>query len=202
MIDSFSDYILPFASPYVYGGVQIATSSQLSAGTSVGSTGARLVVPCDLYSPGSGSLAGLDDVSLTNPQTGEALVYNATAEKWINQAIGGSSSVTQPNYYPRPVYTTTGVGPTEDVSAFTAKSYSIQVTGIDGPPTSWTVLLEGGLNNGNFTTMLTHNTATGNTVTLFSGASFYPANFVRFNITALSFSAPCTGIDIIFTASN
>ena len=40
---------------------------------------------------GSTTLAGLLDVAITNPQNGDALVYNATSRKWENQAIGGST---------------------------------------------------------------------------------------------------------------
>ena len=40
---------------------------------------------------GSTTLAGLLDVAITNPQNGDALVYNATSGKWENQTIGGST---------------------------------------------------------------------------------------------------------------
>ena len=40
---------------------------------------------------GSTTLAGLLDVAITNPQNGDALIYNATSGKWENQAIGGST---------------------------------------------------------------------------------------------------------------
>lgn len=38
---------------------------------------------------GTGTLADLVDVELNNPTNGQALVYNATSEKWENQSIGG-----------------------------------------------------------------------------------------------------------------
>lgn len=38
---------------------------------------------------GSSSLYGLVDVNLNNPTNGQALVYNATSQKWENQTIGG-----------------------------------------------------------------------------------------------------------------
>lgn len=43
---------------------------------------------------GGGSLAGLVDVDLSNPTNGQALVYNATSQKWENQTIGGGGSGT------------------------------------------------------------------------------------------------------------
>lgn len=32
-----------------------------------------------------GSVVGLSDVLITNPQNGDILVYNASLQKWINQ---------------------------------------------------------------------------------------------------------------------
>lgn len=38
---------------------------------------------------GSSTLYGLVDVNISNPTNGQALVYNATSQKWQNQTIGG-----------------------------------------------------------------------------------------------------------------
>ena len=38
---------------------------------------------------GSSTLYGLTDVNISNPTNGQALVYNATSQKWENQTIGG-----------------------------------------------------------------------------------------------------------------
>lgn len=38
---------------------------------------------------GSSTLSGLTDVDLTNPADGQTLVYNATAQKWVNGSGGG-----------------------------------------------------------------------------------------------------------------
>ena len=38
---------------------------------------------------GSSTLYGLTDVNISNPTNGQALVYNATSQRWENQSIGG-----------------------------------------------------------------------------------------------------------------
>ena len=41
---------------------------------------------------GSSTLAGLNDVNISSPSTGQALIYNSTTQKWVNGAGGGGSS--------------------------------------------------------------------------------------------------------------
>lgn len=41
---------------------------------------------------GSSTLAGLNDVNISSPSTGQALIYNSTTQKWENGAGGGGSS--------------------------------------------------------------------------------------------------------------
>lgn len=41
---------------------------------------------------GSSTLAGLDDVNISTPTTGQALIYDSTTHKWVNGAGGGGSS--------------------------------------------------------------------------------------------------------------
>lgn len=41
---------------------------------------------------GSSTLAGLDDVNISSPTDGQALVYDDTSHKWVNGAGGGGSS--------------------------------------------------------------------------------------------------------------
>lgn len=40
---------------------------------------------------GASALTDLSDVAISSPANGDALVYNATSQKWVNQAIGGGS---------------------------------------------------------------------------------------------------------------
>ena len=42
---------------------------------------------------GSSTLSGLTDVDLTNPSDGQMLVYDATAQKWVNGSGGGGNLV-------------------------------------------------------------------------------------------------------------
>ena len=41
---------------------------------------------------GSSTLAGLNDVNISSPTDGQALIYNSTSHKWVNGAGGGGSS--------------------------------------------------------------------------------------------------------------
>lgn len=41
---------------------------------------------------GSSTLAGLNDVNISSPTDGQALVYDETTHKWVNRAGGGGSS--------------------------------------------------------------------------------------------------------------
>ena len=43
----------------------------------------------DIPSGGGTTLYGLTDVNISSPTNGQALVYNATSQKWENQTIGG-----------------------------------------------------------------------------------------------------------------
>lgn len=43
---------------------------------------------------GASSLAQLNDVQITDPQNGNTLVYDGTAEKWVNGAGGGAEVTT------------------------------------------------------------------------------------------------------------
>jgi len=46
--------------------------------------GAMFLVPSSLFSAAVGSLAGLSDTVLSNPQNGQTLAYNGVSEKWEN----------------------------------------------------------------------------------------------------------------------
>ena len=43
---------------------------------------------------GANALTELVDVNISSPQNGEALVYNATQQKWVNGAVGAVTSIT------------------------------------------------------------------------------------------------------------
>ena len=89
-------------------------------------------------------------------------------------------------------FTAVGVGVTQ-VALSGVKSYSIQVKGTGGTPTAWNVRLEVSLNNVDFTTVLTHNTAVGNAVVVASTATLFPALFFRSRVQSLTLG-PATNI--------
>ena len=85
------------------------------------------------------------------------------------------------------------------------KAWALQVTGYDvngavAAPTSWTVLLLGSLDKvfADGSVILQHvNTASANSVVVFSGASSFPCNFVGLKCSALTLGA--TAIKIVVT---
>lgn len=89
-------------------------------------------------------------------------------------------------------FTAVGAGVTQ-LALSGVKSYSIQVKGTGGTPTAWNVRLEGSLNNVDFTTILTHNTAVGNGVLLASTTALWPALFFRARVQSLTLG-PATNI--------
>lgn len=56
-------------------------------------------------------------------------------------------------------YTTAANGITVDMSARPCRRFTLQVKGTGAAPTAWNVVLEGSLNNAQFTTILEHNSA-------------------------------------------
>lgn len=62
-----------------------------------------------VVSAGSASLAGLTDVNLTSPTDGQALIYDATNQEWVNGAGGGGTNVI-PNPQGTPTDTLNTVG--------------------------------------------------------------------------------------------
>lgn len=86
-------------------------------------------------------LAGLADVQITDPQNGQALIYDATAEKWVNGAGGGGAGYTEDTttYIPLQTITLTydesegallGIVPLGEMPA-TAGEYKIQFNNVE-----------------------------------------------------------------------
>ena|ERR1700719_802221 len=76
-------------------------------------------------------------------------------------------------------YTTAATGTTVNVSTTSAKTFSIHIKGTGAAATLWNVVLEGSLDNVNFTTVLTHTNTTGDGIVLYSGATLYPSLYFR-----------------------
>jgi hypothetical protein len=62
-------------------------------------------------------------------------------------------------------------------------TYALQVKGTGAAPTSWSVTLEGSLDNANWTTIITHSATDGSTQFDTNGK---PVLFVRVNVGSLS----------------
>lgn len=76
-------------------------------------------------------------------------------------------------------YTAAANGVTVDVTAAPTKSYGLTVKGTGAVATAWDVRIEGSLDNVNFTQILQSVTATGDGVTVWTGASLSPAIYIR-----------------------
>jgi len=92
-------------------------------------------------------------------------------------------------------FTATGNGQTIDTSLRPLSSFSLNVKGVGGSPTAWTVYLEGSLNGVDFTKILEHNQILGVGQGIFSGANRSPSLFVRSRVVSLTL-LPASAIDV------
>lgn len=76
------------------------------------------------------------------------------------------------------IFSATGNGVIINTSTSPLKYFSLQVT-ISGSVTAWDIILEGSLDGISFTRILQHTESTGDTVTIFPGASVYPILYFR-----------------------
>jgi hypothetical protein len=79
-----------------------------------------------------------------------------------------------------------GTGVVKDLTARPVQSFSMQVVGVGGVPTSWDVRLESALDGASFTQLLQHtslSSALG--VIVGSGAQLFPSSFMRIRVAGL-----------------
>ena len=193
---------LPFSSETVFGGVQIATSAELAAKTTLGTTGARLVVPCDLYNAGSGAstLASLTDVSIPSPSDGQVLTYDLATGKWKAVSVSASAMFYLNEYK----LETSTVIYRYDIHTTPCKYYVLQVNGDGGNLASWEVTLDGDLNyagdtSAYWTNILTHKSGvtTEGQAVFMSDPMVFP--YLRLRIVSLSLGT-ATQANVMFTA--
>jgi len=98
-------------------------------------------------------------------------------------------------------YTAAGTGVAVDVSSTTAKYFSIQVRGVAVGASTWSVVLEGSIDGTNYTTILTHNTATLDKIILFSGATASPSLYFRSRCVNLSLGSATSIVVVILGTS-
>ena len=90
-------------------------------------------------------------------------------------------------------FTAVANGVTQNVINKPIKHFAIQVVGTGAAATAWSVVLEGSLNNVNFSTIMTHTEVTGNGAVLWSGATIYPVLHFRSRVVSLTLG-PATNI--------
>lgn len=83
-----------------------------------------------------------------------------------------------------------------DLSEYPMSSFSLQVKAT-GNVTSWNVILEGGLDGQNMTTILQHQQTNLTGTTLFTGSLKYPCNYIRMKCVSITLG---TGTNVIATA--
>lgn len=88
------------------------------------------------------------------------------------------------NTYSQYRFIADGVGASKDLRQMPCSKWSLQVNGSGMSATAWTVALEVSLNGGGWTTILTHNTATLDNVTI--SITDKPALFYRVTLTGLT----------------
>jgi len=106
----------------------------------------------------------------------------------LSPRLGSSDFVRQDTF------TSTGNGVSVSLPT-PVQSFTISVKAT-GAVTSWTALLEGSIDNTNFTTILTHTNVTGDGVALFSGGTLSPSLYVRSRVSELSLGS---GTNIVVT---
>lgn len=80
------------------------------------------------------------------------------------------------------------------------KYFALQVVGTGAAATAWNVVLEGGLDSSNFTTLLNHVTADGDGKTIFS-SSETPVNNFRVRVASLTLGS-ATNINVYVAATS
>jgi hypothetical protein len=125
--------------------------------------------------PGAATDATLQTIDTDLKATQPRSITNFPAIQPISGTVAANPTVNSRS----DTYTTPANGATISVVNTSAKVFAIQVKATGAIATAWVVVLEGSLDNVNFTTILTHNTATGDGVILFSGASAFPCLYFR-----------------------
>jgi hypothetical protein len=97
----------------------------------------------------------------------------------LSEDLTGNLRVKQPFLTGADTFTVAANGTTLDAHLTPVKSFSIQVKGTGATATSWIIVLEGSLDNVNFTTLLQHMTSDGDGKILSSGASLFPVLYFR-----------------------
>lgn len=93
-------------------------------------------------------------------------------------------------------YTAVANGTTIDCSTNPLKHFSIQVVGTGAAPTSWDIVIEGSLNNVNFTTIVAHATADGNG-TVKNATAPFPVLYLRSRCTAITLGGATNAVATI-----
>lgn len=92
-------------------------------------------------------------------------------------------------------FTATGFGKKHSVGSVLPSKHAIQVNGVGGALSSWTIILQGSQDGTTWTTLLTHN-ATDGSIVYPADAIERPVRFLRVNVSALSLGTTATAAQV------
>jgi hypothetical protein len=98
-------------------------------------------------------------------------------------------------------YTVAANGVTINASTAPVKAFAIAVKGTGGAATAWNIVLEGSLDNVNFTTILTHSNLTGDGVVLYGGANLFPSLYYRSRLVSVTLGV-ATNLVVVIVGAN
>lgn len=151
----------------------------------------------DQTTPGTTNAVSLAHVGSTAVATGNGVAGAGVQRVTIASDNSAISVTSAPSFKTRAdIYTTTANGTTVDASLAPQKYFSLGCKAT-GAVTSWTVVLEGSLDNANFTTILTHSNVTpADGQIISSGTTASPMLYFRTRATAVTLGS---GTNVICT---
>lgn len=175
IVDGSGDQITTF------GGGSQYTEGDTDA--SITGTVAMMEVGSNTLQPVQGTVA---DGLLVNLGSNNDVTVTGVATETTLSSINDKLAIIDAFSTRTETFTTNTTGTTVDVSTGPLRDFTVQCTAT-GSVTSWTIVLEGSLNNSNFTTIATHTNVIGTGVLVFASDS--PVLYYRLNCTALVLGA-------------
>lgn len=128
-------------------------------------------------------------------------VINDAGSAVIGHVIVDSGSITTGASTPETrsdTFTVAANGVTVDAHLAPVKYMAIQCKGTGAAPTAWSIVLEGSLDNTNFTTILTHaNTSLSDGQTLYSGTTATPVLYFRSRLVSVTLGSATNIVCVI-----
>ena len=131
---------------------------------------------------GTAGSASADVLTVQGIASMTALKVDGSA---VTQPVSGTLTAVPAPSSGSQTFTGTGNGTTVDVSTTSRRCFAVMVKGTGAAATSWTVVLEGSLDNVNFSEICSHTTTDGNAAIVWSGVIPFPVLYFRVRVSAL-----------------